>query len=398
MNKYKDDFPFFSYHKNLIFFDNAATSQKPQQVIDAVNDFYTQYNAPIKRGLYDLAEQATELFEHARATIAEYINAHSDETIFTSGATEGINFIATAWGQKHLTSGDEIVLTELEHHSNLVPWQQCAQRTGAVIKFIPANSDGSLDLSNLDTIITNKTKLVSFLDVSNAIGTHLAVSTLVKRAREVGAKVLIDACQSVPHQKIDVNNYDCDFLVFSGHKMLGPTGIGILYIKKEMQAEVPPYQFGGGMIFEAGYQETRFLKPPQCYEAGTPPVAQAIGLAAAVEYLNKVDFNWLKEHEASMCARLIEGLQALPDIHILGPIEQLKKEGHLVSFVHEKHHFHDVAAYLNQEQICVRTGHYCAQPLARKLGIDGSIRVSFYLYNSLDQVDVLVDTLEKLSR
>ncbi len=332
-NSYVKDFPFFNFHKDLIYFDSAATSQKPQSVINALSDFYARYNAPIKRGLYTVAEEATERFEQARQTIADFINAQSDEIIFTSGATEGINFIAATWGRA-LKEGDEIVLTEVVHHSNLIPWQECAKRTGAVLKFIPVTHDGLLDLSNLDSIITNKTKLVTFLDVSNAIGTHLPVKLLVSRARAVGAKVLIDACQSAPHQKIDVKAYDCDFLVFSGHKMLGPTGIGVLFIKKAIQPEVPPYQFGGGMVFDASYQSCRFLEPPQSYEAGTPPIVQAIGLAAAVDYLKTVDYSWLKAHEAALCARTIEGLKLLPGIRILGPQEQLKQEGHLVSFVH----------------------------------------------------------------
>jgi cysteine desulfurase/selenocysteine lyase len=396
MKKVRSDFYFFKKHNDLIFFDNAATSQKPQCMIDALLYYYTNYNAPIKRSLYDLAEQATERFEQARTTIARFINAQPNEIIFTSGATESINFIAATWGVKNLKKGDEIVLTELEHHSNLIPWQECAKKTGTVLKFIPVGLDGLLDITNLDAIITKKTKLISFLDVSNVLGTHLPVDALVKRAQEVGAKVFVDACQSVPHQKVDVKKYGCDFLAFSGHKMLGPTGIGLLYIKKEIQHEVPPYQFGGGMIFQADYQETSFLKPPYCYEAGTPPIAQAIGLAAAVDYLNNVDFAWLKQHEAALCSRLIEGLEKMPDIRILGPLDQLKKEGHLVSFVHKKYHFHDVAAYLNQKKICVRTGHYCAQPLASKLGIDGSIRASFYLYNTLEEVDRLLEALQEL--
>ncbi|MGE0206940.1 MAG: aminotransferase class V-fold PLP-dependent enzyme [Candidatus Babeliales bacterium] len=319
MKQYNNDFPLLKVHKDLIFFDNAATSQKPQVVIDAVTDFYTQYNAPIKRGLYRLAEQATEHFERARACVAQYINAAPEEIIFTSGATESINFIAATWALQQLKKGDEIVLTELEHHSNLIPWQECAQKTGAVIKFIPVTKDGMLDITSLDTLITKKTKLVSFLDVSNAIGTHLPVHALVARAREVGAKIFIDACQSVPHQRIDVHHYDCDFLAFSGHKMLGPTGIGILYIKKEIQHEVPPYQFGGGMIFQAGYQEATYLKPPYCYQAGTPPVAQAIGLQAAIDYLQTLDFQALKKHEAGLCVRLIDGLQGIPGIRVYGP-------------------------------------------------------------------------------
>lgn len=396
MHHSNEDFPLLQKYKHLIYFDNAATSQKPAYVLEKIQTFYAEHNAPIKRGLYELAEEATAQFEHARSVIASHINAQSDETIFTSGATESINFIASTWALTNLAQGDEIVLTELEHHSNLIPWQECAKKTGAIIKFIPATQDGLLNLDNLHAIITEKTKLVSFLDISNALGTHIPVKSLVDRAHKVGARVMIDACQSVPHQKIDVKEYDCDFLAFSGHKMLGPTGIGILYIKKEVQAEVPPYQFGGGMVFEAGYETTRFLKPPYCFEAGTPPVAQAIGLAAAVEYLNTIDFTWLKKHEAELCSSLIEGLQKLSHIRVLGPLDQLKQEGHLVSFVHENYHFHDIAAYLDSKNICVRTGHYCAQPLARKIDIDGSIRASFYLYNTLEQIDKLLEALQKL--
>jgi cysteine desulfurase / selenocysteine lyase len=396
MNELKKDFPLLKNNK-IIYFDNAATSQLPKHVIDMLNDFYTNHNAPIKRGIYRLAEEATQMYEDARAIVAQFIGAQSDEIVFTSGATESINFIATGWGNQHIRAGDEIVITELEHHSNLLPWQQLALQKGATLKYISVRDEGTLDLSNLDAIITTKTKIVSFLDVSNAIGTHVDVAALTKAARAVGAKVLIDACQSVPHQKINVKEYDCDFLVFSGHKMLASTGIGVLYIKKDVQHEVPPYQFGGGMVFEVGEFKSRWLKPPHCYEAGTPPVAQAIGLAAAINYLTKyVDFTALKKHEAALCTRMIENLHKLPDISILGPIEQLKKMGHLVSFTHKKHHFHDVAAYLDSKGICVRAGHYCAQPLARKLGIDGSIRASFYLYNSISEVDEFLDVIGNL--
>ncbi|MEX0940464.1 MAG: cysteine desulfurase [Candidatus Babeliales bacterium] len=393
----RSDFPLLQSDPALIYFDNAATSQKPQQVIDAMVQFYTSKNAPIKRGIYQLAEKATQAYEDAREKIAQFINAQSNEIVFTSGATESINFIASTWGQAQLQEGDEIVLTQLEHHSNLLPWQQLALKKKLTIKFIPVTVNGLLDLSDIESIITQKTKLVSFLDVSNAIGTTVDVQVIVKRARAVGAKVLIDACQSVPHKKINVKQYDCDFLAFSGHKMLGPTGIGVLFIKKEIQPEVPPYQFGGGMVLQAGYEKSEWLKPPYCYEAGTPPIAQAIGLGAAIDYLNQyVDFEQLKKHEASLCAKLISGLQELPNIRILGPIKQLMQMGHMVSFVHEKYHFHDIGAYLDQHNICVRTGHYCAQPLAQKLQIDGSVRVSFYGYNAQEEIDRLVYAMSLL--
>lgn len=394
----KNDFPLLQRQQSLIYFDNAATSQKPAVVIDALKNFYEQANAPVHRGLYKLGEKATALFEHARQTVAVFIGAaDSSEIIVTKSATEGINFIAQSWALKNLQLGDEIVITELEHHSNMIPWQLVAKKTGAQLKYIPVDEHGQLQYEKLDEIVTKRTKLVACTHSSNAIGTQVDVKKITQRARAVGAKILIDACQTVPHQKIDVQNMQCDFLVFSGHKMLGPTGVGILYIKKDIQHEVEPYQVGGGMIFEASYQEASWLKPPHCYEAGTQPVAELIALAQAIEYLQaKVDFAQLKKHEAVLCAQLIDGLQRMKEIRLLGPVDQLKKEGHLVSFVHEKIHAHDIAAYLDTHSICVRSGHFCAQPLAKKLGMVSAVRASFYLYNTADQVDRLLDVIQHM--
>ncbi len=393
----KNDFPLLRNNSSLIYFDNAATSQKPAEVIEALKHFYEHENAPVHRGLYQLAERATSLFEHARQTIGRFINADPVEVIVTKSATEGINFIANAWALNHLKAGDEIVITELEHHSNMIPWQLVAKKTGAILNYIPVNSHGEIVYDQLEKIITRKTQLVACTHSSNAIGTPVNVKKIVERARAVGAKVLIDACQTAPHQKIDVQQLHCDFLVFSGHKMLGPTGIGILYIKKDIQHEVEPYQVGGGMIFEASYQDAIWLKAPQCYEAGTQPIAELIALAQAVEYLNqKIDFAALKKHEAALCAQLINGLRKIKEIKILGPSEQLKNEGHLVSFVHEKIHAHDIAAYLDKHSISVRSGHFCAQPLAKKLGIVGAVRVSFYLYNTATEVDRFLDVLAQM--
>jgi cysteine desulfurase / selenocysteine lyase len=394
--KIKKDFPFLA-SKNLIYFDNAATTHKPQQVIDAITKFYSSDYATIHRSIYKLSEQATQHFEHVRQDVAEFIGAKPEEIIFTQGTTYGINFIATAWARTTLKPGDEIVLTELEHHSNLIPWQQVSTQTGAVLKFIPINPDGSLDLENLSKIITERTKLVSSIHVSNAIGTHVDIATINKAARSVDAYFLIDAAQSVPHQKIDVKKLDADFLVFSGHKLLGPTGIGILYIKKEVQERIPPYQFGGGMVFHADYHTATWLKPPHCYEAGTPPIAQVIGLGAALSYIKKnIDYEKLKIHEASLCSHAITELQKIPGITLLGPLEQLKQKGHLLSFTVQGFHPHDVGAFLDHHAITVRSGHYCAQPLAQKLGIDGSIRISFYAYNSREEVDHFIDVMKKL--
>lgn len=396
--KIRNDFPLLR-DTDLIYLDNAATTQKPQAVIDAVMQFYTQTNAPVKRGIYQLAEEATTAYEYGRKQVAQFINADPDEIIFTEGATEGINFIASTWGRAHIKAGDEIIMSELEHHSNLLPWQACAREVGAIIKYIPVFSDGTLDMAALPKLITSKTKLISVLTVSNAIGTHVDVTQIIAHARSVGAKVLLDACQSVPHQKTDVKKLDADFLVFSGHKLYGPTGIGVLYIKKSIQSEVPPYQLGGGMVFEVSLDKpATFATPPHCYEAGTPPVAQAVGLAASIDYLEETvgDMDALTAHQAALCARFIDGLQQMPGVRILGPIDQLKKEGHLVSFVHESIHPHDIAAFLDSAGICVRAGHFCAQPLMKRFGIAGAVRASFALYSAPQEVDALLQALTRL--
>jgi cysteine desulfurase/selenocysteine lyase len=348
--------------------------------------------------MYSLAEKATARFEQARATIAGFINAQPQEIIITKGATEGINFIAATWAEHTLQEGDEIVLTELEHHANLIPWQQLAQRKNSVLKFIPINPDGSLNYDTLNDIITARTRFVTITHVSNAIGTTVDIKRIITMAQAVGARVLIDACQSIPHQPIDVKDIDCDFLVFSGHKMLGPTGIGILYMHQRMHSQVPPYHFGGGMIFEASYERATWLPSPARYEAGTPPVAQAIGLAEAINFLmNEIDFDRLISYESHLCGQFIKGLEAIPGFRIIGPTEDLIKRGHLVSFVHDSYHPHDIAAYLDTFGICVRSGHYCAQPLARKLGIEGgSVRASFYMYNTPSQIEQCLSVLKKL--
>jgi len=396
------DFPMLSNTRNrhvLCYFDNAATTHKPQRVINALSQFYAHHNAPVARGIYTLAEQATTFYEHARTTVQHFIGAqNSSEIIFTSGATEGINFVAYAWALNHVQKGDTIVLTELEHHANILPWQNIAQQKNARLVFIPITSDGNLDYSQIDTLINHTTKLVSVTHISNAIGTTIDMQAIIKRARSVGACILLDASQSVPHKRINLSEIDVDFLVFSGHKMLGPTGIGVLYIKKSVQEQLSPYQRGGGMVFSVSWHDATWLKSPHKFEAGTPPIAQAIGLAAAAQYLDAIDSEALHAHESYLCSRLIDGLLDLSGIRVLGPIDQLRIQGHLVSFTIDNIHAHDIAAYLDQKNICVRAGHHCAQPLAHACGYTASVRASFYLYNTPQEVDLFIQEITNLIR
>lgn len=400
MKQIRNDFPILKKrinNKPLIYLDSAATTHKPQQVLDVITTFYAEHNANIHRGVYALTEQATTLYEQARTRVAQFIGAHPHEIIFTRSTTESINMVAATWAHRHIKEGDEIVLSELEHHSNLLPWQALANDRGARLVFIPVTQDGTLALSELDNLISSKTKLVTISHVSNALGTHNDVERIISAAHAVGAKVLIDAAQSVPHQKIDAHALSCDFLAFSGHKMFGPTGIGVLYVASALHAAMPPYQYGGGMVYQADFTHATFLKMPQRMEAGTPAIAQAIGLAAAIEYIDShIDFNELKKYEAQLCARLIDGLSSMPNIRILGPIEQLKECGHLVSFVVDGMHAHDVAAYLDTFGMCVRAGHQCAQPLATRLGIQAAVRASFYAYTTREEVDALLSALGSL--
>jgi cysteine desulfurase/selenocysteine lyase len=402
-NKFKRlraDFPILSQKINgypLIACDNASTSHKPQSVIDAITTFYTTTNANIYRGIHLFAEQATQQYEAARNKVAHFIGALPEEIVFTRGCTSGINFVVATWGDENIKAGDEIVMTELEHHANLLPWQRLAHKKGALLKFIPIFPDGSLDLSCLNSLITDKTKMVSVIHVSNAIGTHVDIKTIIARAQAVGARVLIDAAQSVPHQKINVHDLRCDFLVFSGHKLLGPTGIGVLYIKKELHSQIEPYEVGGGMVEDVDCAYATWASAPQKFEAGTPPIAQAIGLGVAIDYLNEqINFDELAVYEAQLCSRLIDGLLLIKGIKILGPIEELKKRGHVVSFLVETYHSHDVAAFLDSRGISVRAGHHCAQPFAKKLGYDASVRVSFYFYNTIEEVDFIIAVMQEL--
>jgi cysteine desulfurase/selenocysteine lyase len=392
----RSNFPLLA-HSNIAYLDNASTTQKPQAVIDAITATYTTFNANPGRAIYALAEEAATHYAAARTTVARFINAHPEEVIFVRGATEGINAIAHGWALLQLKAGDEIVLSELEHHANLVPWQRVAQKTGATLKFIPINADGMLCYEVLPALITPKTKLVAITHCSNVIGVVLDLAPIVAAAKSVGACILVDASQSAPHMRIDVTQLAVDALVFSGHKILGPTGSGVLYIKKSFQPAVEPWMVGGGSVADVGWYKATLRSGPEKFEAGTVSLAQAVGLAAAITYLElHVPFDVLQRHEAALCAQLIEGLLQYPRIKILGPLERMRTHGHMVTFVVEGIHPHDVAAFLDRKGICVRAGTFCAQPLMERLGYPAAIRASFYCYSTREDVDRLLAALATL--
>ena len=394
----RKDFPFLQQNKKIIYLDNAATSQKPRQVIDTLSNFYSYEYSTIHRGIYESGERATAFYEEVRCKVARFIGAQSDEIVFTQGSTEGINFIASTWGEAEIKAGDEIILTQMEHHANLVPWMELAKRKGAIIRFIPITSQGILDLKVFSTLLSKKTKLVSITHESNVLGTLNSIAEIAELAHQVNARVLVDAAQSVPHMPINVMDLAADFLVFSGHKMLAPTGIGVLYIRKEIQDHVPPYQFGGGMVKRLTFTEATFVQAPHKYEAGTPPIAQAIGLGAAIDYLNGVGLDKIKKYESQLCSHLIDGLSEIPAITLFGPLDELRRYGHLVSFAVDGIHAHDVAAFLDKHDIAIRAGHFCAQPLMSILGINSLNRVSLYLYNTQEEINYLLDVLHSLCK
>ncbi|HBY06002.1 MAG: hypothetical protein UV38_C0002G0246 [candidate division TM6 bacterium GW2011_GWE2_42_60] len=394
--KYRKDFPLIT-DSDIVYCDNAATTQKPESVIKALDSFYRHTNAPVHRGFYALAEKATEQFEQAREKVRNFLGAaETCEIVFTRGATEGVNTVVHAWGEKNLKAGDEIVLSEVEHHSMLVPWQQFALAHGCILKFIPADSDGVLDYTTLASVITSKTKFVGISAGSNVIGVASDIEPVILRAHEVGAVVLVDGAQMAPRARYNMQKLGCEFFVFSGHKMLGPTGIGALYIKKALHSSLKPFLYGGSMVLSVDWRESEWREMPDLLEAGTPAIAQVVGLGAAIDYLEKIDFDWLQKHETFLTARFIDGIAKIPDIRILGPVERMREQGHLVSFVVKGMHAHDVAAYLDQFHVAVRAGHHCAQPIHNKLGVPGSVRASFYIYNTEQDVDILVNALKKL--
>ena len=382
---------------SLIYLDSAATSQTPDPVIEAMDAYYRTYNSNIHRGIYRISEEATAKYEEARQRIGRFINARrSSQIIFTRNTTESINLVAYSWGSANLREGDEILVTVMEHHSNLLPWQLLSQRTGAKMRFIEITDEGVLQLEGLDSLLTERTKLVAMTHVSNVLGTINPVQELTAAAHAVGAKVLIDGAQSVPHFDVDVRDLDCDFLAFSGHKMCGPTGIGVLYGKSDLLEEMPPFLGGGSMIRAVQRESSTYADVPAKFEAGTPAIAEAIGLAAAVDYLNKVGLEAIFVHEHELLEYAHQKLSEIEGITIYGPKPRQKTGA--ITFNLEGIHPHDLAGVLDTVGVAVRAGHHCAQPLMQKFGVIATARASFYLYNKLDEIDSLYEGLLKAQR
>jgi len=380
----------------LVYLDSGATSQKPNSVIDAESDFYRLHNAAAHRGAHQLAEEATTAMENARQIVANFIGASVDEVVFTKSATESLNLVAYAMGNAaagnrfHLNSRNSIVVTEMEHHANLIPWQQLAARTGATLKWFEVTPEGRLDLSNINSIITEDTKVVALTHQSNVLGTIVPLQEIVKRAHQVGAVVVLDACQSVPHMKVNVKELGVDFLAFSGHKTVGPTGVGIFWGRAELLIDLPPFLTGGSMIESVTMTTATWAPAPRKFEAGVPNMAQAVGLGVALEYLTSVGMDEIHKHEVDLTRYGIEKMNEIKDLKIIGP-RDLDMRGGTLSFTVGEIHPHDLGQYLDSQGIAVRTGHHCAWPLTRKLGVPATTRASFYLYNSKSDIDALID-------
>ena len=390
----RDDFPILKQKIDppLVYLDSAASSQKPNRVIEALSEYYRSYNANIHRGIYRISEKATAMYEESRKKIARFINARRPrQIIFTRNTTESINIVAYSWGNANLRAGDEILVSVMEHHSNLVPWQLLAQRTGAKLQFIEVTDEGFLHLEDLNRLLTERTKLVAITHVSNVLGTVNPVQSITSAAHAVGAKVLIDAAQSVPHLPVDVQAINCDFLAFSGHKMCGPTGIGVLYGKLDLLEEMPPFLGGGSMIRTVQRERSTYADLPQKFEAGTPSIAQAIGLGAAVDYLNDIGLDAIHPHEQDLLEYAHQKLSEIEGITIYGPKPRHRVGA--ITFNLDRIHAHDVAGILDQDGVAIRAGHHCTQPLMQRFGVIATARASFYLYNKLEEVDSLYDGL-----
>jgi cysteine desulfurase/selenocysteine lyase len=396
----RQDFPIFKRTirdgKRLVYLDSGATSQKPNSVIEAESNFYRMHNAAVHRGAHQLAEEATDAYEGAREIVAKFLGGSVDEIIFTKGATESLNLLAYAFSNGgsangfNVTSKDRIVVTEMEHHANLIPWQQLAKRSGAELNWFEVTPDGRLDLANLTEVITPNTKIVALTHQSNVLGTINPLAAIVARAREVGAVVVLDACQSAPHMPVNVKELDVDFLTFSGHKAVGPTGIGVLWGRAELLKDLPPFLFGGSMIESVTMTDATWAPSPRRHEAGVPNMAQAVGLGAALNYLMQIGMDNIYQHEQELGSYLLKRLQEIPDLNLVGPLE-MNDRGAVASFTLGEIHPHDLGQYLDSQGIAVRTGHHCAWPLTRKLGVQATTRASLYLYNDEQDVDALIE-------
>ena len=378
----------------LVYLDNASTTQRPRVVIDSIVSTYELYYANVHRGIHWLSDQSTDLYEESREKCRAFVNAATrEEIIFTRGTTESINLVARSWGDSQLRAGDEIVLSDMEHHSNIVPWHQLAERTGAVVRFVPITDDGQLVLEEFDRILNERTKLVAMASVSNVLGTVNPIETIVKRAHAVGGMVLVDAAQSVPHAPTDVRAWNADFVAFSGHKMLGPSGVGVLYGRRELLERMPPFMGGGSMIRRVTREGFEPADLPAKFEAGTPPIVAAIGLGVAIDYLNGVGLGAIHDYEMQLTARAHEVLDSVGGIHRIGPA--LDRKGGIVSFTMDGIHAHDIAQLLDRHGVAVRAGHHCTMPLHKRLGVGATARASFYFYNTPEDVDQLGRALEE---
>jgi len=386
----KQNFPIFQNLKNqsFVYFDNAATTQKPLSVLNQITDYYTKYNSNVHRGIYSIAETATSKYESTRGKIQEFINAKFEKSIiFTKGATESINLVANSWGIKNLSPGDEILITEMEHHSNIVPWQIISNTTGAVLRYIPVK-DGQLDLNNIKKYITPETKLVSIIHQSNVFGTINDIDRIIQESHKVGAKVLVDGSQSITHKKIDVEKLDCDFFVFSGHKIMGPTGVGVLYGKPELLEQMPPFMLGGEMIDTVSMNKSTYNDIPWKFEAGTPNIAQVIGLGAAIDYINNFGIDKIEDILKKLGEYLSNKLKDIPGVVIYGD-----NFSHIKSFNIRGINSYDLAMILDQYGICIRVGHLCAQPIMEKNQISSMSRISLYIYNDFDEIDFTISKI-----
>ena len=395
IDKIRKDFPILkiqSNNKPLIFFDNGASSQKPQVVLDKINEIYKTKYANIHRGIYDLSQKATEAYEESRKKIQKFINAKSEkEIVFVRGATEGINLVAQSYGLKNFKKGDEIILSQLEHHSNIVPWQLLRDKLNIKINILPIDKSGDIDLKKFKELLTKKTKLVSILHVSNALGTIIPIKEVIDISHKKKIPVFVDGCQSVPHMKVDVKDLDADFYCFSGHKIYGPTGIGILYCKKEHLEKMDPYQGGGEMISNVTFNKTTYQEPPQKYEAGTPNIVGSIGLGSAIDYVTSINIEEICKHEQGLLNYATDKIKSLNKVQIIGTS---KKKTGIISFIVINTHPNDIGVILDNHGIAVRTGHHCCQPLMQFYNIPATVRASFGLYNTLDEIDSFIDALK----